>query len=129
MGKWELGIDELTAGDLLLDQCPGRGKLHCHFDLLEAAIVSDQSFADEIDRAVPFIIQAEIVVQVHAPFDDLAAAITFHMEGVVALFRFGSPTTEDFFEKTHSVPHFTSAPRSISLVVRTWRFGRSILAT
>jgi hypothetical protein len=69
--------------------------------LLKAAIVTDQSFADEIDRAITFILQAEVVVQVHAAFDHLAAAITFYMETVISFFRFGSYPPEEFFEKAH----------------------------
>ena len=37
----------------------------------------------------------------------------------IAFFRGGTGTAEEFFEKAHDVPHFTSVPRSISVVLRT----------
>jgi hypothetical protein len=92
------------APDLLLDQFPVRAELHFDFDLLETAILSDQPLADEIDCVIAFIVQAEVVVKVHAPFDDLAAAIAFDVEGVIPFFRPGGFAAEKFFEKAHDLP-------------------------
>jgi hypothetical protein len=94
---------ECSALSLLLDQCTLGVELHLHFDALETAIftVSDQSFADKI--VIAFIAETEIVVQVHAAFDDLTAAIAFYVEDVVSFCGFGEPAAaEDVFEETHS---------------------------
>src|SRR6185503_1697358 len=99
---WRSGIGELAAGGLLLDQFPVGCEFHFYFDLLEAAVIPDQAFAHKIDGAIAFIVQAEVVVQVHAPFDDLAAAIAFDMEGVIAFLWPGPTPAEEFFEEAHS---------------------------
>jgi len=78
------------------------GELYFHFDALEAAIVTYQSFTDKI--AVPSSLRPEIVVQVHAPCDDLTAAIAFYVEYIVSFFRFGGPTAEEIFEEAHGMP-------------------------
>jgi hypothetical protein len=81
-----------------------RGReLDLHFDLLEATPAAQQSLADVIDFAVIFVFDAEVVVQIHAAFDDLAAAIAFDMECVIALLRFGGCTAEKVFEEGHNV--------------------------
>ena len=62
----------MTAGGLLLDQLTVWCEFHFYFNLLKTAIVSYQSFADKIDGTVTFIVKTEVVVQVHAAFDDFA---------------------------------------------------------
>src|SRR5918911_388627 len=91
-------LNELSTLYLLLDQCTFGREFHFHLDLLKTAVVPNQSFADQVKRVVTFIFEAEVVVQVHAAFDDLAAAITFHLERVVPFFRFGGSAAEEIFE-------------------------------
>ena len=49
--------------------------------------------------AVVFIFDAQIIVEINPPFDDLAAAIAFDVEGVKMLFWFGRCAAEEVFEK------------------------------
>jgi hypothetical protein len=86
---------------------------------LETPVVSNESFADQVKGTVAFIFKAEIVVQVHAALDDLAAAITFHFEGIVSFFRFGGSPAEEIFEEAHDTLSFIptrglSSPKGIS---------------
>ena len=61
-----------------------------------------QSFADNISGAgVAFEFGAEVIIQIHAPFDDLPAAIAFDVECVIVLLRFGRIAAEKIFEKAH----------------------------
>jgi hypothetical protein len=50
---------------------------------------------------IPFVLNAEIVVQIHAPFDDLATAIAFYAEDIISFFRFCGCAAEETFEETH----------------------------
>jgi hypothetical protein len=95
-------FNERSALYLLLNQGAFGCEFHFHFDLLEAPVGSNESFADKVDGTVTFIVKAKIIVQVHAAFDDLTAAITFHFECVESLFRFGGTTTEEIFKEAHS---------------------------
>ena len=90
----DLGINELAPGDLLLDQFTVGREFHFHFDLLETAIVADQSFVDEVDCVVAVIVQAEIVIEVDAAFDDLSAAVAFYVEDVIAFLGLGGTPLE-----------------------------------
>ena len=48
-----------------------------------------QSFADNISGAgVAVEFGAEVIIQIHAPLDDLATAIAFDIEGVIMFFGF-----------------------------------------
>jgi hypothetical protein len=71
---------------------------------LEAASAAHYSLAADVDLAVIFIFDAQVVVEVDTAFDDLAAAIAFDFEGVIVLFRFGGRTAEEVFEKAHDIP-------------------------
>jgi hypothetical protein len=71
--------------------------------LLETPVVPDQSLADQVKRALTFVFEAEVVVQVHAAFDDLATAITFHFECIVSFFGFGGRAPEEIFEEAHII--------------------------
>jgi hypothetical protein len=73
---------------------------------LEAfAAVTDQDFAAEIG-VITFIAEAEIVIEIHAAFDDLAAAIAFDLEDVISFFGFGGRPAEEILEKAHNDPSF-----------------------
>jgi hypothetical protein len=95
---------ELSTLDLLFDQLTRGCEFHFHFDLLETAVVPDQSLANQIESFIPFIFKAEVIIQVHAAFDDLATAITFDLEGVVSFFGFGGSAAEEVFEEAHKSP-------------------------
>ena len=96
-------FDECSTVNRFFKQLALCIKRQLHFDLLEAAVCSaDQAFAD--DEAIAVIIQAEIVIQVHATFDDLTAAIAFHEEDVEAFIRFGGcSSAEEIFEEAHVI--------------------------
>ena len=101
---WRLEIGKLAAGGLLLDELTVGSEAHFHFDLLETAVVADQSLADEIDRFVTFVVKAEVIVQVDAAFDDLTAAVALHVEDVIALIRLGIQAAKEIFEEAHVLP-------------------------
>src|SRR5258706_203235 len=86
---------------LLIDQFTGGREIHFHFDLLKATIAPDQSLADNV--AVPCIVETQVVIQIHAPFDDLTAAPAFDFEGVIMLFRLGACAAEEIFEEAHII--------------------------
>jgi hypothetical protein len=102
-------FNELSTLCLLLDQSTFGRELHFHFDLLETSIVPYQSFADQVEGSVTFIFKAEVIVQIHAAFDDLAAAIAFYFESIVSLFGFGRFAAEKFFEKAHNILSLSSS--------------------
>ncbi len=85
-----------------IDQLFFGRELHFHFDLLETAIVSHQDFAAEIYIAAVNIFQAEVIIQVHAAFDDLAAALAFDLEYIITFFMLLGPA-EEVFEEAHVV--------------------------
>ena len=93
-----------SALDGLLDQRPSGCELHFHFDPLEAFVISHDDFAAEVDVLIAFEVQAEVVIQVDAAFDDLAAATALDLEDVISFFRFGGITAEEFFEEAHCLP-------------------------
>ena len=97
-------IYEFATLGLLLDQLALGCEFHFHFDLLETSVISNESFPNQVKGAVTFIFKAEVVVQVHAALDDLATAITFHVECVISFFGFGGTTTEKIFEEAHKSP-------------------------
>ena len=105
-------INKLSALCLSFDQLTCGREFHFHFDLLKASVGSNESFADKVDGAVTFIFKAEVVVQVHPAFDDLAAAITFHFERVVSFFWFGGRAAEEIFEEAHKSPFMSLRGRS-----------------
>src|SRR5688500_3180217 len=88
---------------LLLDQLTRGSELHLHFDLLKAASIAYQSFADEVDRAIIFVFKAEVVVHIHTAFDDLTTAIAFYVEGVIIFISFGGCAAEKFFKEAHGI--------------------------
>src|SRR5215216_962340 len=92
-------LHKRPAVDIFLDQFPCGSELHFHFDLLETAVCSYQTLADEI--RVSFIGKAEIVIQVHTAFDDLATALAFDLEDIKPFFRFGRCSTKEVFEEAH----------------------------
>jgi hypothetical protein len=67
---------------------------------LKTFLIAHQYFAGVVYIAAFFIFHAGIVIQIHAPFDDLAATSAFHSEGVIAFFRFGG-RGEKFLEEVH----------------------------
>lgn len=66
--------------------------MYFHFNLLKAAIAAHQRLADNVGVAISF--ETEIVIQVDAALDDLAAAPTFDVEGVIAFLGFSGRNTE-----------------------------------
>jgi hypothetical protein len=83
-----------SALSLLPDQRSSGSELHFDFDLLEAKTAAHQHLAAEVDILVIFEVQAELVVQVDAAFDNLAAAVAFYLEDVISLFRLGGFAAE-----------------------------------
>src|SRR5689334_8035669 len=97
-------LHKFPALCLLLDQGAVGVEFHFHFDLLETPVISDQSLADDIEGAITFILQAEIIFQIYAAFDDLTTAIAFELESVVSFFASGSCAAKEIFEEAHMIP-------------------------
>ena len=87
---------------LLLDQFTRGREFQFHFNLLKASVASHQSLASKVHIAIVFIFKAEVVVQVHAAFDDLAAAIAFYLKDVISFFGFGGCAAKEIFEEAHN---------------------------
>jgi len=105
-GRPYVSFHDLSALHIFLEHRACGRELDLHFDLLEATPAAKQALADVIDFAVVFVFDAEIVVQIHAALDDLAAAIAFHLKRVITFFRFGGCAAEKVFEEAHSVLSF-----------------------
>jgi hypothetical protein len=90
----------LSACGVLFEQLTGGVEFQLDFDALEAAVFTNENLAGMENVAAFFILDAEVVVQVHATFDDFSAAVAFDGEGVIALLWFGR-SAEEFFEEVH----------------------------
>src|SRR5215208_453429 len=103
-------LNKLSTLCLLLDQRPFRREFQFHLNLLEATVIADQSFTDDVESTVVFIFQAEVVIQINATLDNLAAAIAFYIKGVVSFFGFGRCAAKEILEEAHKLP-FLSCER------------------
>ena len=94
---------ERSALRMFLDHPPRGRELERHLDLLKATPAAHDPLADVIDFAIVFVFNAQVVIQIHATFDDLTAAITFDVECVISILWFGGWTAEEFFKEVHIV--------------------------
>jgi hypothetical protein len=79
--------DESSTFNLLIQQFTGRVEGQLDFDLLEAASAAHHDLADEVTAGL--VVEAQIVGQVDAAFDALAAAIALDGEDVKVALRTG----------------------------------------
>ena len=103
-------LHKLSTLCLLLDQRAFGREFQFHFDLLETTVIADQSFTDDVESAVVFIFQAEVVVQVDAALDNLATAIAFYIKGIVTFLGFGRGSAKKILEEAHVILSVIASP-------------------
>ena len=106
-------VHKLPAADLPLDQAPFVIEGQFYIDALETAPLASQSLAAVIEFFLAaFVIDAQIIIQINARPDSLAATVALSHHPICVGFGPGCYQLGNFLENAHT-PYFISKMSSL----------------